>query len=232
MTIFPILQVFHVLLCPSGHGCYSKSEKEAGATVAELKSLGRNALACRADVADDGQVRNAVEKILDVLGGLDILVNSAGTTFFVDYDDLEGLKEEHWDRIMGVNVKGCFQCCRAAAKALTKARGCIVNISSVAGVTGIGSSMAYSASKAAVISLTKSLALTLAPHVRVNSVAPGIVTTRWVEGRESHIKRLSGSTPLKGVATPEDVAQVVVSLVANARFVTGQTIVVDGGAIL
>lgn len=211
---------------------YSGSEKEALETKEDIQSLGGNALVCRADVSDDRQVRDAVDKTVNALGGLDILVNSAGTTSFIDYHDLDEVGPRQWDRIMGVNVKGCFHCCRAAAGELKKNRGCIVNITSVAGITGVGSSIPYAASKAAMISLTKSFALTLAPHVRVNSVAPGIVMTRWVKGQESHIKRLAGKTPLGRAATAEDVAQVVLSFINGAGFVTGQTLVVDGGAIL
>ncbi len=208
---------------------YSRSEKEALEIVEEIKALGANGLLCPGDVADDGQVRSMVKKITEIFQGLDFLINSAGTTVFVDDTDLDGLLDEHWDRIMAVNVKGTFHCCRAASSQLKKSRGCIVNISSIAGLTGLGSSIAYAASKAAVISLTKSLGRSMAPHVRVNSVAPGIVRTRWVEGQDAHIKRLAAGTPMGRVATPEDVAEVVFSLIAHARFVTGQTIVVDGG---
>ena len=208
---------------------YSRSEKEAIETAEEIKQLGVKALLCPGDVADDGQVQKMVKKVIDDFQGLDCLVNSAGTTVFVDHADLDGLLDAHWDRIMAVNVKGTFHCCRAAFAPLKKRGGCIVNISSIAGLTGLGSSIAYAASKAAVISLTKSLARTMAPHVRVNSVAPGIVQTRWVEGQEAHIQRLAQGTPLGRVAGPEDVAEVVFSLIAHSRFVTGQTIVVDGG---
>jgi 3-oxoacyl-[acyl-carrier protein] reductase len=168
-------------------------------------------------------------QVISDFGKLDILVNCAGTTKFVDHSDLEGLKDEYWDEIFGVNVKGVFNTCRAAAEELRKQKGCIVNIASIAGLTGLGSSIAYSASKAAAISVNKSLARVLAPEVRVNAVAPGIVTTRWVEGQDAHIERLAAGTPLQRVATPEDVAEVAYSLIAHAGFVTGQTVVVDGG---
>lgn len=102
-------------------------------------------------------------------------------------------------------------------------------MASIAGLTGLGSSIAYSASKAAVISVNKSLARVLAPEVRVNAVAPGIVQTRWVEGKDEHIAHLAAGTPLGRVAAPEDIAEVVYALIAHAGFVTGQTIVVDGG---
>jgi len=211
---------------------YSRSEKEALETQSEVEALGVRGIICKADVADDGQVRWMVRKTIEELGRLDILVNSAGVTYFVNHADLEGLKEEHWDRIMGVNVKGMFFCCRAAFKELKKRKGCIINITSVAGLTGLGSSIAYAASKAAAISLTKSLARVMAPEMRVNGIAPGIVKTRWVAGQEEHITRYAGATPLGRVAGPEDIAEVAYALIAHSGFVTGQIIVVDGGAFI
>lgn len=211
---------------------YSRSEKEAHETRSEVEALGVRGLLCKADVARDEQVRGMVSKTIEELGRLDILVNNAGVTYFVDHADLEGLKEEHWDRIMGVNVKGMFFCCRAASTELKKRKGCIINITSVAGLTGLGSSIAYAASKASAISLTKSLARVMAPEVRVNGIAPGIVKTRWVTGQEEHIERYASGTPLGRVAGPDDVAEVAYALVAHSGFVTGQIIVVDGGALL
>ncbi len=211
---------------------YSRSEKEALETKSDVEALGVKAVICLADVADDEQVRSMVAKELAAFGRLDILVNCAGMTYFVDLSDLEGLKEEHWDRIMGVNVRGVFQCCRAAAAELKKRKGCIVNVTSVAGITGMGSSIAYAASKAAEISVTKSLARVLAPDVRVNGIAPGIVMTRWVAGKEEHVKRYAEGTPLGRVAEPEDISEVAHSIIANMNFVTGQNIVVDGGAFM
>lgn len=208
---------------------YSRSEGEALET---QKGVQANNVSCRiyqANVARDEEVRTMVGQVICDFGKLDILVNCAGTTRFVDHSDLEGLKDEYWDEIFGVNVKGVFNTCRAAAEELRKQKGCIVNIASIAGLTGLGSSIAYSASKAAAISVNKSLARVLAPEVRVNAVAPGIVTTRWVEGQDAHIERLAAGTPLQRVATPEDVAEVAYSLIAHAGFVTGQTVVVDGG---
>ena len=169
-----------------------------------------------------------VAAVVDQFGQLDILVNNAGCTFFVEMEDLEGLQEEHWNRIMDVNVKGLFQCSRAAYPELKKQEGCIVNITSVAGLIGQGSSVAYAASKAAAISVTKSLARVMAPEVRVNSIAPGIVQTRWVEGHEEHVNRLSQGTPLGRIALPADIAEVAHRLISQASFVTGQSVVVDG----
>ncbi len=211
---------------------YSRSEKEALETAAEVKKAGAACLVEKADVADDGQVRQLVANAVRHFGRLDYLVNSAGITRFVDYADLEGMKGEYWDDIMAVNVKGLFFACRAAAPHLKATGGAIVNITSIAGITGKGSSIAYAASKAAAISVTKSLAQILAPAVRVNSVAPGIVLTRWCDGREDHVKRLGGATPLGRCCDAEDVAEVVVPLLLSSGMMTGQTVVVDGGAVL
>ncbi|HZK56604.1 MAG TPA: SDR family oxidoreductase [Desulfosporosinus sp.] len=208
---------------------YSRSEEDALKTCQEIKDLGVRCFKYKADVAQDEQVTSMVTNVVADFGKLDILVNNAGMTHFVEHADLAGMKEAYWDDIMGVNVKGLFFCCRAVAAELKATRGCIVNITSIAGLTGLGSSIAYAASKAAAISVTKSLARALAPEVRVNAVAPGIVQTRWVDGKEDHIARLAANTPLGRVAGPEDIAEVVFSLIAHAAFVTGQTIVVDGG---
>lgn len=208
---------------------YSRSEEDARKTQADLRNLGVSCEIYQANVAKDQEVRDMVEKVVKDFGRLDILVNNAGMTHFVEHEDLEGMKDEYWDEIFGVNVKGLFFVCRAAAEHLKKQKGCIVNITSIAGLTGKGSSIAYCASKAAAISVNKSLARVLAPEVRVNSVAPGVVTTRWIKGHEEHIERMAAGTPLQRVCTPEDVAEVAYSLIAHAGFVTGQTVVVDGG---
>ncbi|WP_237562864.1 SDR family NAD(P)-dependent oxidoreductase [Bacillus dakarensis] len=208
---------------------YSRSEEDARKTADEVRELGVEALVYKADVKDDQQVRSMVEETINKFGRLDYLVNSAGTTTFIPHQNLDELKEEHWDQVMDVNVKGIFFTCRAAADELRKNKGCIINITSVAGLVGGGSSIAYGASKAAAISLTKSLSRVLAPEVRVNSVAPGVVLTRWMDGKEEFAKKLSKGTPLGRAAYAEDVSEVVVSLITGANFVTGQNIVVDGG---
>ena len=211
---------------------YAHSEKEAYEAKAEVEALGVKCSVYKADVSDDAQCREMIASVLKDHGQLDILVNNAGRTHFVDHSDLEGMKSEYFDDIFALNVKGTFFMCRAAADALKKAHGVIINITSIAGVTGLGSSIAYAASKAAEISITKSLARVLAPEVRVIAVAPGIVLTRWVEGRTGHIDKLAGDNPLRKVAVPDDIAQTVYALIAHADFVTGQNIIVDGGAFI
>ena len=217
---------------------YSRSEQEANETVAQVEALGAKALLVRADVSGDSHVRAMVERTLEAFGSIHVLVNNAATTAFVNFADLEGLKEEQWDRILAVNLKGPFFCSRAVAPHMKSAgEGAIVNVASVAGVRAVGSSIAYAASKAGLINLTVALARVLAPEVRVNCVAPGFIDTRWLRqglGQlyEAAKQHTSEQTPLGRVATPEDVAQVVLSLIEGADFVTGQTIVVDGGNII
>jgi 3-oxoacyl-[acyl-carrier protein] reductase len=208
---------------------YSRSEAEAEQTLAELLKFGVAAILCKANVGNDREVRAMVERCRSELGGLDILVNNAATTRFIDHKDLEALTEEVWDEILGVNVKGTYYCCRAAMPLLRERHGNIVNVTSVAGLQGDGSSIAYAASKAAVNCLTKSLARAFGPEVRVNAVAPGPVLTRWLAGHQDRVDRFVQTTPLKRAATPEDIADAVAFLALNAPLMTGQVIVVDGG---
>lgn len=211
---------------------YSRSKAEADATQQAIEALGRDAMVYCASVTDDDAVRAMMQATADRFGRIDVLINNAGMTHFVDLEDLEGLKDAYWFEIMDVNVVGLFRCARAAAPALKASKGCIVNIASVAGVTGMGSSIAYAASKAAAISVTKSLARVLAPEVRVNGIAPGVVLTRWVDDHLDHVEKYGDATPLGRVATPEDVAEVAYSFIANAGLVTGQTLMVDGGMFM
>ncbi len=211
---------------------YAHSEKEAYEAKAEVEALGVKCNMYKADVSNDEEDKAMIAAILQDFGQLDILVNNAGRTHFVQHSDLDGMKSEYFDDIFALNVKGTFFMCRAAADALKKSHGVIINITSIAGVTGLGSSIAYAASKAAEISITKSLARVLAPEVRVIGVAPGIVLTRWVDGHADHIDKLAGETPLQKVAEPADIAQTVYALIAHADFVTGQNLIVDGGAFI
>lgn len=215
---------------------YSRSEEEAGETAALVERLGAKALVVRADVSQDREVREMVERCANAFGSVDVLVNNAATTVFVPFPDLEGLAEEDWDRLLAVNLKGPFFCSRAVAGPMKDAgEGAIVNISSVAGIKAVGSSIAYAASKAGLINLTIALARVLAPKVRVNCVAPGFIDTRWLRQGlgpvfEPAKERVAQQTPLGRVATPEDIAQVVLSLIEGADFVTGQTVLADGGS--
>ena len=208
---------------------YSKSEADARETVRLVEACGAPVLLHRATVADDSQVRELVARTKEAFGGLDVLVNNAGMTHFVPHTDLDALTDAVWDEIFQVNVKGAFYCARAAMPLLRERKGCVVNVSSVAGLSGQGSSIPYCASKAALNCLTQSLARAFGPNVRVNAVAPGPILTRWLEGREAQVRKYLELAPLGRAATPDDIADAVVYLACGTTLTTGQVLVVDGG---
>jgi 3-oxoacyl-[acyl-carrier protein] reductase len=213
---------------------YSRSESDAEATASELRELGAEAVPYRADIADESMVRSMVAATVERYGALDVLVNNAGTTHFIPHSDLDALTDEVWNDIVSVNLKGTFYCCRAAAPELKKTGGAIVNVSSVSAYRASGSSIAYAVSKAGILQLTRALALSLAPEVRVNSVSPGLVSSRWFRRRfgedaaTAQEESFAKATPLQRIATPDDVAQAVISLL-ESDVITGQDLVVDGG---
>ncbi len=218
---------------------YSRSEDDAREALRLVEAEGARGLLVKCDVSKDDQVQAMVQQAIDAFGGVHVLVNNAAMTHFVAFEDLDGMKEEYWDDIYAVNVKGVFFCSRAASKAMkASGSGAIVNIASVAGIRSIGSSIAYAASKAAVINMTMGLARVLGPEIRVNCVAPGFIDTRWLRqglgeqvfeaGKGQQERR----APLKAVCTPETVSQLVMSLIEGADLVTGQTVLIDGGVSL
>src|SRR6266571_1343870 len=213
---------------------YSRSAEEAKVTSAELDGLGVQGIAHQADVAEEGDVKAMVNETVERFGRIDVLVNNAGTTHFIPHPDLDALTDEVWNDILSVNLKGTFYCCRAAAPELRKRKGAIVNVASVAAHRATGSSIAYAVSKAGVIQLTRALALALAPEVRVNSVSPGLVSTRWFRQRygddaaEAQEESFASTTPAQSIATPDQVAQAVMAFIEN-DILTGQDLVVDGG---
>jgi 3-oxoacyl-[acyl-carrier protein] reductase len=217
---------------------YSRSREQAERTAEEVRALGPRAIALQADVTDDGACRTLVEATLRELGRLDVLVNNAGTTVFVPHGDLDALHDDDWQRVLAVNLLGPFHCARAARGAMEAAgAGAIVNVSSVAGIAGIGSSIAYCASKAALNNLTVTLARALGPRIRVNAVAPGFIEGDWLRqglgpGYESVKRAIEGRAPLRRVCTPEDVAAAILGLVAGSELVTGQVLAVDGGMLI
>lgn len=215
---------------------YRQSAAAAEAVVEAVRAQGGEALAIGADVAADKDRQDLVRSVENSWGKLDFLVNNAGSTVFLPAGDLDALSEEIWDRTMDVNVRGAFFLSRAAAPLLRASRGAIVNVSSTASLNAIGSSIAYSASKAALNNLTLSLARALAPEVRVNAVAPGLVDTPWLErGLGERLpsvrKWVLSQTPLGNIVQPEEVAQAILSLLTLPQ-VTGQVLVVDGGFTL
>ena len=160
---------------------------------------------------------------------MDVLINNAGTTHFIPHTDLDALTEQVWRDIFSVNIMGSFYACRAAMPLLKARRGSIVNVTSVAGLSGLGSSIPYAMSKAALNCMTQALARAFAPEVRVNAVAPGPIETRWLAGREEMVEAHLKVTPLKRSSSPDDVAEVVEFLACGAAMMTGQVLVVDGG---
>ncbi len=210
---------------------YTKSQVQAEETTAKLRELGRRSIAIRADVGVTDEIRAMVDAAMAEFGRIDVLVNNAGITVYVPFPDLDAVKEEDWDRLFAVNLRGQFFCAQAVAPIMRQqGSGCIVNLASTAGMRASGSSIPYCCSKSAVFMLTACLARALAPQIRVNGVAPGLVQTRWIDGApEGAWDGRIEATPLKRIAYPEDVAQAALFLASSADFITGQTIVVDGG---
>jgi 3-oxoacyl-[acyl-carrier protein] reductase len=214
---------------------YSRSVDEAQQTVAEIIELGVDAIAVQADVSVDTECRAMVGEAVAALGRVDILVNNAGVTHFIPHDDLEAVTDDIWQQILGVNVLGTFHCARAVKQPMLDAGGGeIVNVSSVAGLLGKGSCIPYAASKAALNNLTVALARALAPTIRVNGVAPGFITGRWLEDGLGRLyprmkKSFEDRLPLGRVCEPDDVAASIIGLIAGSDLVTGQTLVCDGG---
>jgi 3-oxoacyl-[acyl-carrier protein] reductase len=209
---------------------YSRSEREAEDTAREIRGGGGKAITVQADVSRLADADAMIARVVRELGRLDVLVNNAGTTKFIDHNDLDAVTEEVWDRILAVNVKGTFFVSRAAAKVMTEGR--IINIGSVGGINGAGSSIPYAASKAAIHVLTRSLARVLAPRITVNTIAPGLIETRWHAGNEAKNAARVPTFPAKRIGRPEDVAQMALAFATADNFVTGQVIVVDGGATI
>ena len=209
---------------------YSKSQKEAEETARDANAAGGTGVTFRADVADEAKVKEMVAFAHDSFGRMDVLVNNAGYTQFINHTELDKLTDELWDRIYAVNVKGAFYGIRAVTPIMqAQGGGSIVNIASVAGITGGGSSVPYAASKAALIALTKSMAAALGPAIRVNTVSPGLIYTRWTEDYPDRNEEIRQGTVMQRLGTPEDIAGATHYLICNADWVTGQNIVIDGG---
>jgi len=213
---------------------YNTSRTEAEATAAAVRELGGRAVCFAGNVADDAVCRAMINTAVREFGRLDVLVNNAGTTRFINFPDLEAVTEDDWTRIFAVNLKGPFQCARAARPHLERhGAGVIVNVASVAGITGAGSSIPYCASKAAVINLTIALARTLGPAIRVNAVAPGFIDGEWLrkglgDDFESAKETKAQHAVLGKVCQPRDIADAILALI-TADLVTGHTMVVDAG---
>jgi 3-oxoacyl-[acyl-carrier protein] reductase len=217
---------------------YSRSRDGALAVAAEAEAAGVKAIAVQADVSQDADCRRLVAEAERAFGRLDVLVNNAGTTRFIPHADLDAVTDEDWAGILGVNLKGPFQCTRAA-RPLLEASGSadIVMVSSVAGIVGIGSCIPYCASKAGLNNLTLTLARVLGPAIRVNGVAPGFIDGEWLQqglgGAYEAVKgAMLAKSPLNAVCTPEDVADAILSVITGSDLVTGHVLPVEGGMLL
>jgi len=211
---------------------YHASREAAGEVVAGILGNGGEAVAVQADVAVDAEMRALMRGAEERWGRLDVLVNNAGWSKRTPHHLLEDLTDEIWDRTLNTNLRGTFYAIRAAAPLLGRQPGSsIVNIASIAPYTGEGSTIVYAASKAGVLSMTKSLARVLAPEVRVNAVAPGLVHTRFAGWPPETFVDGAAQAPLKRISTPEEVAAAVLFLAADATAMTGETIRVDCGVI-
>jgi 3-oxoacyl-[acyl-carrier protein] reductase len=217
---------------------YSRSKEDAEKTAADVRQLGVQSLSILADVADDSACREMVSKTIEAWGRIDVLVNCAGTTQFIPFNELDQVTDEIWERLYKVNVVGAFHCARAVKEPMLKVGGgVIINVSSVAALLGQGSSIPYCCTKAALDNLTVSLARTLAPAIRVNGVAPGFIAGRWTQGglgpNYDRIKQAyEQALPLGRVCEPEDIADCILSLVTGSTLVTGQTLTVDSGMMI
>ncbi|RYH12291.1 SDR family NAD(P)-dependent oxidoreductase [Tropicimonas sp. IMCC6043] len=204
--------------------------------VAELRGRGLDVTEAPGNVAIPGNAEEMVETAIASMGGLDYLVNNAGVSGTRDKippSELDRMTEEFWQLLLNTNLIGAFRCAHAASDALKAARGAVVNMTSIAGIGQQGSSIAYAASKSALVSLTRSLARGLAPEVRVNAVAPGQTKTPWTENWPEERKQWARDLAvLKRRSDPEDIAEAVLFLCAGASMVTGHVLVVDGGMTL
>lgn len=215
---------------------YASNEDGARETQRACEAFGVETLVVRADVADDAACRALAAAAEQRWGRIDALVNNAGTTKFCDHRNLDGLDALDFQRIYGVNTVGAFQMVRAVEPAMRRGGcGSIVNVASIAGVMGVGSSIAYAASKGALITLGLSLARILGPEIRLNTVCPGFIQGDWLEqgmGAEVYARSkayLEQNTPLQLTTTPDTIAEVIVYLLGGAGVVTGETLILDGG---
>ncbi|AMO21704.1 SDR family oxidoreductase [Ramlibacter solisilvae] len=217
---------------------YSKSEDEARQSQAACEAAGADTLLLRGDVSQDADCKAMVAAVARRWKRVDALVNNAGTSVFGEAASWDALDAQAFQRILGVNTLGVFQMVRACVPHLRATGGAIVNVSSIAGALGIGSSVPYVASKGAVNAMTLHLARSLAPDIRVNAVCPGLITSRWfVEGvgQEGYDKikaAVEQTAPLRRASTPEDVADAIVWLICGAPTITGELLLLDGGVHL
>jgi 3-oxoacyl-[acyl-carrier protein] reductase len=214
---------------------YRTSADAARAVAAEAEAAGAKVLLLPCDVADESSVRAILREVENKLCGLEVLINNAGTTVSTPPKDLEAVSVEEWDRVFAVNVRGLFLVTRASVPLLKRGRNpCVVNTASIVGLRPGPQPLAYAASKAAVVALTKTLAGALGPEIRVNAVAPGWMEGDWMnrmlgENYQRLMERRAKATPLQRCVTADDVAETMLSLIEHNKFVSGEIVVVDGG---
>jgi 3-oxoacyl-[acyl-carrier protein] reductase len=217
---------------------YTRSKDEAEETAEICRSKGAEAITVQADVSNDDDCKAMVGAAVEKWGRIDYLVNNAARTKFNPYPDLDGIDKQDFLDIYAVNVVGAYQMIRAVVPHMRKVgKGAVVNDSSIGGVTGIASSIPYAASKAALNLMTKSLAHVLGPEIRINTVVPGMIQTRWLKGGlgdeayEAMLENTAAVLPLKEVATAEDIAETLIFFLigAGSRLITGETLIVDSG---
>lgn len=215
---------------------FATNEDGASSTGKICEELGVEAVIVQADVAEDDGCRALADAALQKWGRIDALVNNAGTTRFCAHDDLEGLSKQDFLDIYAVNTIGAYQMVRAVVPAMRRGgRGSIVNVASIAAIMGVGSSIAYAASKGALVTMGLSLARALGPEIRVNTVCPGFIQGPWLEqgmGKENYDRAkayLEQNSPLKLTTTPDTVAEGIMMLLVGPSVVTGETLILDGG---
>ncbi len=215
---------------------YANNADGAEETRAACESLGVETEVVRADVAEDADCVRLAAAAEERWGRIDALVNNAGTTRFCDHANLAGLDKQDFLDIYSVNTIGAYQMVRACEPAMRRGgRGSIVNVASIAGVMGVGSSIAYAASKGAMITMGLSLARVLGPEIRVNTICPGFIQGDWLEaglGAERYAatkSHLEATAPLRLTTTPETIAEGVLFFLGGADVVTGETLLMDGG---
>ncbi len=209
---------------------YRASKRQAEEVVAAIAAQGGQAMAKQGDVSIDSEAGALVRAVDEHWGRLDILVNNAGWSKVTPHQRLEDLTDEIWDRTLNTNLRGAFYATRAAVPLIRRSGGgSIINNTSASAWHAAGSSIVYCASKAALVNMTKSLARALAPEIRVNAVAPGLVHTRFAGWPQATFEQGRKTSPLGRIATAEEIAAVVLFLAADATAITAETILVDGG---
>jgi 3-oxoacyl-[acyl-carrier protein] reductase len=225
-----------LLFAKSGYNVvinYNNSDEKAALLCREIISYGGSAVAIKADVSDTEQVNSMVSSAIKIFGGVDVLINNAGIAKYGLFSDIP---PSEWDELFAVNVKGVYNCCRAVLPdMISRKSGKIINVSSVWGIIGASCEVAYSASKAAVIGLTKALAKELGPsNIQVNCVAPGVIETDMIAGLSDNDRaELADETPLMRLGRPEEVAEAIMFLASEkADFFTGQVLSPNGGFVI